>query len=152
MSDHKRQRLLIAAKDFCDSFAQKRPLDEVLAHFAQSEDVSAFEHGLPQLAPFLGREFRGRDDLQKYFSLLAEHLSYENMRFSTYFADEEEMKVSVRGEARFTWTGTGQSWDEVFTYVLDLVEVDGDGMKVRTYEIWADSGAAYLASRGQLLQ
>ena len=30
---------------------------QVLSHF--SEDVLLFEHGLPDLAPFLGREFRG---------------------------------------------------------------------------------------------
>lgn len=68
------------------------------------------------------------------------------MRFSDYIVDAEVRKVSVRGEAVFTNKKTGQSWDEVFRYVL---EFDEDA-KVKTYEIWADSGAAYLASRGEL--
>ena len=68
------------------------------------------------------------------------------MRFSNYIVDAEVGKVSVRGEAMFTNNKTGQSWDEVFTYVL---EFDGDN-KVKKYEVWADSGAAYLAARGEL--
>lgn len=118
----------------------------IFSHFSSSEDVLALEHGLPQLAPFLGREFRGHDGLQAYFGLLGTHLTYENMSFGWYFVDQEENKVSVRGEARFTWTSTGQSWDEVFTYVLEFDEQ----AKVKVYEVWADSGAAYLASKGQL--
>lgn len=82
----------------------------------------------------------------QYFELLATLLSYENMAFSHLFVDPEVSKVSVRGRATFTWLGTGQTWDEVFTYVLEFDEES----KVKTYEIWADSGAAYLASRGEL--
>lgn len=67
-----------------------------------------------------------------------------------WIVDVESGKVSVKGKARFTWTETGQSWDEVFVYVLgfDLGE-EGDGKVVR-YEVWADSGAAYLARKGML--
>lgn len=70
------------------------------------------------------------------------------MAFSHLFVDPEVSKVSVRGRARFTWTSTRQSWNEVFTYVLEF----DDDCKVLTYEIWADSGAAYLASKGELKQ
>lgn len=68
------------------------------------------------------------------------------MRFGNYLVDEVESKVSVRGEAKFTWISSGQSWDEVFTYVLGFDEE----RKVVRYEVWADSGAAYLARRGEL--
>ena len=143
---NQRQRLLNATREFCDAFADKKPPSELFSHFSASDDVMAYEHGLPQLAPFLGREFRGQKGLQEYFDLLASHLSYEDMAFSHAFVDPEVSKVSVRGRATFTWTSTGQSWDEIFTYVL---EFDSD-FRVQTYEIWADSGAAYLASKGEL--
>ena len=68
------------------------------------------------------------------------------MHFSNYVVDTRQGKVSVRGESRFTWTTTKQGWDEVFTYALDFDEE----LKVKVYEVWADSGAAYLASRGEL--
>jgi hypothetical protein len=147
MSTH-RQKLLIAARAFCDAFADKTPPAEMFNYFSASDDVLAYEHGLPQLAPFLGREFRGQRGLKEYFDLLSSRLSYENMAFSHLFVDPEVSKVSVRGRATFTWTSTGQSWDEVFTYVLEF----DDELKVKTYEIWADSGAAYLASKGELEQ
>ncbi|EXJ70893.1 uncharacterized protein A1O5_05885 [Cladophialophora psammophila CBS 110553] len=141
-----RDALLAAAQAFCNSLANKEAPDKIFSHFASAEDVLALEHGLPQLAPFLGREFRGHKGLEEYFGLLSSTLKYEDMRFSNFVVDAQVSKVSVRGEAKFIWTKTGQSWDEVFTYVL---EFDEEG-KVKVYEVWADSGAAYLASKGQL--
>lgn len=55
-------------------------------------------------------------------------------------------KVSVKGRAKFTWVETAQSWDETFTYSLDF----DDELKVTDYQVWADSGAAYLARLGKL--
>lgn len=55
-------------------------------------------------------------------------------------------KVSVKGRAKFTWIETSQSWDETFTYSLDF----DDELKVTDYQVWADSGAAYLARLGKL--
>ncbi|KEF55292.1 uncharacterized protein A1O9_08946 [Exophiala aquamarina CBS 119918] len=141
-----RQHLLLAAQAFCNAFAEQKPLEEILSHFSTSSDVVAIEHGLQRLAPFLGRDFRGQDGLKQYFELLSSNLRYENMLFGNFVVDAETSKVSVRGEARFIWTSTGQAWNEVFTYVLEFNDHD----KVRVYEIWADSGAAYLASKGLL--
>lgn len=53
---------------------------EVLSHF--SEDVLCFEHGLPDLAPFLGREFRGLQGARGYFELIGELLDFQDMSFS----------------------------------------------------------------------
>jgi hypothetical protein len=135
-----------AATTFCNAFASKAPPKEILNRFSTSEDVLACEHGLPQLAPFLGRAYRGREGVKEYFDLLGKYLSYEDMRFGNYVVDTEQSKVSVRGQARFTWTSTDQSWDEVFTYVLEFDKQ----LKVEKYEVWADSGAAYLAGQGEL--
>lgn len=58
-------------------------------------------------------------------------------------------RVSCKGTARFTWIegdGKDQSWNERFLYVLDF----DDEAKVASYQVWADSGAAYLARTGQL--
>ncbi|KAI0552948.1 transcription elongation factor S-II [Xylaria curta] len=156
-----RADLLAAATAFCDSFAQKRSLDEILSHFAttgDSGDVIVHEHGLSQLAPFLGRDFRGVDGAREYFETVGKYLKYDNMQFVEFVVDtggqdetegkgeEGGGKVAVRGKARFTWNETNQSWDETFVYVLRF---DDRGKLVR-YEVWADSGAAYLARRGEL--
>ncbi|XXG96642.1 hypothetical protein Hte_002930 [Hypoxylon texense] len=148
MPHHKRADLLAAATAFCESFAQKQPPDEILSHFSTSttDDIVAFEHGLKELAPFLGREFRGRDGVREYFEIISSCLRYDGMRFADYVVDAAEDRVAVRGAARFTWTATGESWDEVFAYALRFDEQ----RKVVRYEVWADSGAAYLASQGRL--
>jgi len=146
MPHQKRATLLAAAESFCSAFASQKPLDEILSHFSTRYEVLAHEHGLKQLAPFLGRDYTGVNGVTEYFETISSYLNYENMKFNTYVVDASENRVSVRGEAKFTWTSTGQSWDEIFTYVLAF---DEDG-KVVKYEVWADTGAAYLASKGLL--
>ncbi|KAK3953331.1 hypothetical protein QBC32DRAFT_339173 [Pseudoneurospora amorphoporcata] len=148
MSPITRQSLLKSAESFCNAFASQTPPPEILTkHFtSKTDDIIVLEHGLPRLAPFLGREYRGKDGFLEYFKTIGEQLSYKGMRFSNYLVDAEVRKVSVRGQAVFTNTKTGQSWDEVFTYVLEFDEA----ARVRKYEVWADSGAAYLASQGEL--
>ncbi|KAK3692205.1 hypothetical protein B0T22DRAFT_486173 [Podospora appendiculata] len=140
--------LILELSDLCAAFATKQPVSSILSHFSSlsPSPILIHEHGLPQLAPFLGRDFRGRDGVTAYFAAVSACLTYANMEFSNYVVDPVSRKVSVRGAAVFTWTSTGQSWDEVFTYVLAF----DDELKVDKYEIWADSGAAYLASRGEL--
>lgn len=163
-----RSNLLNLAKSFCNAFSSQQDPSKIYAHFTNSHasKILIREHGLQQLAPFLGRDFTGLEGVKQYFEIITSSLSYEDMKFSDYIVDEVEGKVSVRGEAKFTWRDTGQSWDEVFRYVLGFVtdkdeggdgDVEGqkggsneaDGKLVR-YEIWADSGAAYLARKGLL--
>ena len=63
--------------------------------------------------------------------------------------DPEARKVSVKGKAKFKWIegiGDGNWWNEQFAYILDF---DDEG-KVTDYQVWADSGAAYLAWKGKL--
>ncbi|KAI1761016.1 hypothetical protein GGR53DRAFT_507069 [Hypoxylon sp. FL1150] len=146
MPHRKRADLLAAATAFCEAFAQKKSPDEIMSHFSTSPDILAYEHGLKELAPFLGREFRGRDGVREYFQTISSCLSYDNMQFADYVVDAAENRVAVRGTARFTWTSSGEGWDEVFAYALRFDEE----RKVTRYEVWADSGAAYLASKGQL--
>lgn len=56
----KRQTLLFATRAFCEAFADKKPPVEMFSYFSTSDEAMAYEHGLPELAPFLGREFRAR--------------------------------------------------------------------------------------------
>lgn len=147
-----RAQLLASAQALCSAFAAKADLNILLSHFSTTHEITAVEYGEPFLAPFVGRPFTGRqgpESVAAYFNLLQKYLTYENMTFVEWIVDSEARKVSVRGTAKFTWTegpGEGQWWEEDFVYVLDF---DDDG-KVTDYQVWADSGAAYLASRGEL--
>ncbi|KAI0766601.1 hypothetical protein BD413DRAFT_568933 [Trametes elegans] len=151
-SEPTRAQLLESAKALCTAFASKADVDTLLSHFSSTHQISACEHGLPVLAPFLGRPFTGRagaNSVAAYFELLQKHLTYENMSFGEWTVDAEAQRASVVGTARFTWAegaGKGQAWDEQFVYVLDF---DQDA-KVTDYQVWADSGAAYLARTGAL--
>jgi hypothetical protein len=141
-----REKLGQSAHSFCDAFAEKKKLDAILSLFSTTHEVSVIEHGLSILAPFLGRPFIGISGVRQYFELIGSLLSYKDISFSQYVVDPESMKVSVKGKGTFTWLSTKQSWDETFTYTLDFDEE----LKVTQYQIWADSGAAYLASNGKL--
>ncbi|KAH8155155.1 uncharacterized protein LAJ45_00164 [Morchella importuna] len=141
--------LKTAATSLCTAFATEQPPSTLLTHFSTTPPPIAHEHGLPCLAPFVGREFRGANEVAKYFGILADQLSFRNMEFDDYVVDTREQKVSVRGRSRFVWTATGEAWNEVFTYTLGFVEEDGE-IKVSKYEVWADTGAAYLARKGKL--
>ncbi|KAF8974418.1 hypothetical protein BDZ97DRAFT_21640 [Flammula alnicola] len=141
-----REELSQAAQTFCDAFAEKNDLETILSYFSTTHEVSAIEYGHPILAPFLGRPFVGISGVQQYFELIASLLSYKDITFSQYVIDPVAMKVSVKGKGTFTWLSTGQSWDETFTYTLDF----DDELKVIQYQVWADSGAAYLARNGKL--
>ncbi|KAF9484017.1 hypothetical protein BDN70DRAFT_873180 [Pholiota conissans] len=141
-----RKELSQASQTFCNAFAEKKNLAAILSLFSTTHEVSVVEHGLPILAPFLGRSFIGISGAQQYFRLISSLLSYDSISFSDYVVDPESMKVSVKGKGTFTWLSTKQSWDEIFIYTLDF----DDELKVVQYQIWADSGAAYLAWHGEL--
>ncbi|KAI1500702.1 hypothetical protein F5X99DRAFT_429237 [Biscogniauxia marginata] len=168
----RRAQLLRAARSFCAAFARHAPPADLVSRFfsraAPDAEVLALEHGLPVLGRggFLGRAFRGRAGARAYFDAVAACLRYENMRFGNddggdgdggggdeaYIVDEAAGRVAVRGEAEFTWIATGESWRETFVYLLAFDDGDGEGGRcgVVRYEVWADSGAAYLARKGEL--
>lgn len=132
-------------------------IPNILKAFTTNPSPLIYEHGLPQLAPFLGRSFTGRKGVSHYFEVLAETLSIEGMTFEdekAWLVDGSAMAVCLRGQARFMWKETGQAWDETFVYRIALakdVSEEGDGgLKVSEYRVWADTGAAYLARCGQL--
>lgn len=144
-----RESILSAAKSLCDDFSAASSTSTILSHFItssapHSSPPTAYEHGHPSLAPFLGRPFVGAAGVEEYFDLLQQYLTFQNMKFSDYVVDEVAKVVCVRGEARFTWKKTGKGWDEVFTYRLEMAEEERQGgmvWKVGTYEVWADSGS-----------
>jgi len=138
-----RDKYLQSAIRFCNAFSQGKEIEHILSLFSDKHPISAIEHGDPHLAPFLGREFEGRRGIKNYFQIIESLLAYENVQFSEYVVDAMERKVGVKGKGRFIWKSTGKGWDEVFAYVLDF---DEDGKVVR-YQIWSDTGSAYLASR-----
>lgn len=141
-----RSHLLASTIAFCDVFAQKKDFNTIVSHFSTTHEVCVVEHGEKALAPFLGRSFDGLDGARLYFETIAALLSYEKMEFSEFTVDSEARKVACKGRARFTWNETGESWDETFAYMLDF---DDEG-KITDYQVWADTGSAYLARKGEL--
>ncbi|CEJ56980.1 hypothetical protein PMG11_05690 [Penicillium brasilianum] len=159
-------------------------ISTILSTFTIEPPPFIHEHGLLQLAPFLGRTFTGTDGIARYFELLAESLSISNMTFEpeeTWLVDDDCMAVVLRGRARFRWKRTGQGWEETFIYRVALAEERGGdigsgggvdmaragaspsspatasddsrgkgNLKVVEYQVWADTGAAYLARMGKL--
>ncbi|KAH2091570.1 hypothetical protein KXX03_000098 [Aspergillus fumigatus] len=140
----------------CDAFASAAPVPVLLSHFTADPLPMVHEHGLPVLAPFLGRTFTGTDGVGRYFELIADLLSFEKMSFDgedEWIVDTVSMAVSLRGRARFTWKETGEGWNETFCYRIGLAEDQGKGgggLKVQEYRVWADTGAVYLARTHQL--
>lgn len=142
----KRKQLLSSAKSYCDAFKEKKDVNEIMSHFSTTHATTLIEHGDPVLAPFLGKTYSGKSSIEGYFNLIASLLSYEDMDFYEFLVDADVAKVAVKGEARFTWISTGQSWKEDIAYMLDF---DDEG-KITDCEIWADSGCVYLARIGDL--
>jgi hypothetical protein len=133
--------------------------NQLLSAFTTSPKPLAYEHGLSQLAPFLGRSFTGQDGISAYFDLLSSHLEIKDMAFepeNSWIVDESCMAVALRGTAMFIWKETRQAWEETFAYRIKLAEdVSEDpekqgSLKVSEYQVWADTGAAYLARLGKL--
>lgn len=156
-----RQLLQEPVQDLLDAFKNPDPEDpdQLLSTFTTNPKPLAHEHGLPQLAPFLGRSFQGQEGISTYFDLLSSYLDIENMTFEpeeTWIVDESCMAVSLRGTATFIWKQTQQAWDETFSYRIKVAEDVSDdaekhgSLKVSEYQVWADTGAAYLASLGEL--
>ncbi|KAG2013362.1 hypothetical protein CC2G_010283 [Coprinopsis cinerea AmutBmut pab1-1] len=141
-----RQKLHCAAQTFCNAFATKKDITTILSLFSTTQEISATEHGEPALAPFLGRRFEGVEGIKQYFKMIGSLLTYESVSFSEYVVDPETRKVALKGRGKFKWVETGESWDEIFSYVLDFDE----DLKVVQYQVWADTGAAYLARTGEL--
>lgn len=111
-----------------------------MSHFYSG--ATATEHGLPTLAPFIAHH-PTFNAICNYFDLLAKTLLIEDMKFSEWIVDTEELKVSVKGEALFVYRSTGKCWRETFTYTLDYIE-EVRGLKVKRYQVWADTGAGEL--------
>ena len=131
--------------------------DNLLSTFTTSPKPLVHEHGLPQLAPFLSRPFTGQDGIATYFELISSLLSIKNMVFEpeeNWVVDASCMAVSLRGSATFIWKETRQAWDETFVYRIKLaIDENGSGegrLAVCEYQVWADTGAAYLARLGRL--
>ncbi|KAJ5922036.1 hypothetical protein N7516_009739 [Penicillium verrucosum] len=135
--------------------------NNLLSAFTTSPKPLIHEHGLPQLAPFLGRPFTGQDGIATYFEVISSLLSIKNMVFEpeeNWVVDTSCMAVSLRGSATFGWKETRQAWDETFIYRIQLaVDRPGSGsgsgegrLAVCEYQVWADTGAAYLARLGKL--
>ncbi|RAL02882.1 uncharacterized protein BO80DRAFT_443133 [Aspergillus ibericus CBS 121593] len=160
------------------SSPQSNPLSPLLKTFTTHPTPLIHEHGHPALAPFLGRDFIGQSGVQEYFTTMGGLLGIRGMKFEdeggwvvSFLEDNKNedggirVGVVVRGWARFfvkggrrhNGDGDGEGWDEGFVYRLVVCpeespeEGDGDGeWKVQEYRVWADTGAAYLALRGEL--
>lgn len=135
------------------------PIPIITSTFTTQPAPIIHEHGLQQLAPFLGRTFTGIEGISDYFNIIMTTLEIKSMTFepeSNWLVDDTNMAVCLRGTANFIWRKTGQSWDETFIYRIALSrdtseeEVKRGRLLVAEYKVWADTGAAYLARNGEL--
>ncbi|KAL2842376.1 hypothetical protein BJY01DRAFT_249146 [Aspergillus pseudoustus] len=155
---YSRNDLIFPTQALCKAFSTAADLPTLLSTFTTSPPPQAHEHGLQSLAPFLGRQFTGRDGITNYFNNLNDLLGIESMSFDDekeWIVDVESMAVALRGRATFVAKETGEKWDERFAYRISLAEEkdedEAEGrLKVRVYEVWADTGAVYLARKGEL--
>ncbi|KAJ5464228.1 hypothetical protein N7475_007363 [Penicillium sp. IBT 31633x] len=156
-----RQVLLKPIHALLEAFTNPDPTNpnKLLTTFTTLPSPLAYEHGLSQLAPFLGRPFTGQDGIAKYFDIISSLLSIETMAFEpdeSWVVDESCMAVALRGKARFVWKDTREAWDEAFVYRIKLAVDNSDDpakkgrLAVCEYHVWADTGAAYLARLGKL--
>ncbi|KAI5812487.1 hypothetical protein BZA77DRAFT_324036 [Pyronema omphalodes] len=138
-----------AAKALCSDFASGKTSEGLEANFTSSPSV--YEHGNDRLAPYMGRAFTGKEEVRRYFDNIDELLEFNEVEFADqdYVVDAEALKVAVRGRAKITWKGTGQAWDESFMYLLCFAAED-DTIRCNRWEVWADTGSAYLAANGKL--
>lgn len=121
--------------------------NHLLLTFTTVPKPLAHEHGLPELAPFLGRSFIGQDGVSAYFELLSTHLDIESMKFEpeeSWIVDESSMAIALRGTATFIWKDTQQAWDETFAYRIKVAEDESDtekkgSLRVSEYQVWADT-------------
>ncbi|EIM23338.1 hypothetical protein E3Q22_01223 [Wallemia mellicola] len=153
------ERLLNAAKSFCESFGRGEELPSILSHFSPNGYV--FEHGppLPQL-PYLGKTFEGQEEdeldggtyLVDYFKLVNKYLNIENepvwdgWSVDVRYSSEGEATgaiVTCKGEATFLNRKTGKRWDETSLYRMELDR----GGRITGLDIWADVYNAIASCR-----
>ncbi|TFY57693.1 hypothetical protein EVG20_g8444 [Dentipellis fragilis] len=146
MTTPSRTELIDAFNSFVGALASGGDMANIVAHFSKSQSPEVIEYGLTVLAPFLGRPYVGADGVAEYFNTIGTILTWKDMGYYEHVVDPVVRKVSAKGKATWTWKSTGQSWQETFTTTVDF----DDELKVKRYQVWADSGAAYLASRGEL--
>ncbi|KAJ5613606.1 hypothetical protein N7528_007260 [Penicillium herquei] len=135
------------------------PIPSIVSAFTTVPTPFIHEHGLPQLAPFLGHTFSGVEGISEYFETLSQTLNIHSMVFEPdpeWLVDLTNLCVTLRGTARFEWKDTKNSWSETFIYRIALATDTSDDQEKRgrilisEYQVWADTGAAYLARMGQL--
>ncbi|KAA1477689.1 hypothetical protein DENSPDRAFT_885300 [Dentipellis sp. KUC8613] len=146
MATPSRSELIDAFNAFIGALASGGDMANIVDHLSKSQSPEVIEYGLTFLAPFLGRPFVGAEGVANYFNTIGTLLTWKDMGYSEHVVDPVARKVSAKGKATWTWKSTGQSWPETFTTTVDFDEE----LKVTRYQVWADSGAAYLASRGEL--
>ncbi|KAJ5116351.1 hypothetical protein N7456_000699 [Penicillium angulare] len=152
-----RASLIESTQSLLHALTTNSPITTITSTFTSSPEPLIHEHGLQQLAPFLGRSFTGADGISQYFDILSQFLEIKSMDFepdSEWIVDESTMCVCLRGTATFIWKETNNSWGETFVYRIKLAREDSGAKKgqllVSEYKVWADTGAAYLARIGRL--
>ncbi|KAK8100950.1 uncharacterized protein PG998_007645 [Apiospora kogelbergensis] len=147
------------AHAFCQSLISPPSTTKLLSEFfipdASGDGDSRptiHEHGpawASKTLPFLGESFTGGAACEEYFTVLADTLKMHMSAADSFpgpdgfVVDAARNQVCVVGKGRFESVKTGRSWDEQFTYVLS--GWDGQGWKMRRWDIWADPLSAWAA-------
>ncbi|KAL4873539.1 hypothetical protein BDV12DRAFT_80300 [Aspergillus spectabilis] len=156
---HRRTPLINATSALTTAFASRAPLGTLVSQFTVLPAAQAREHGHPKLGTFMGHTFIGHKGVGEYFNLVEKQMRLREIIFddeSDWVVDTEKSVVCLRGKARWQDKLSEEEWDEIFAYRVALAEEESEQskekgeLKVRFYEVWADTGAAFLANGGSL--
>ncbi|KAL4884819.1 hypothetical protein BJY04DRAFT_170861 [Aspergillus karnatakaensis] len=156
---HPRDSTIKATSALTTALTSGADLNTLLSTFTVSPAAIAHEHGHPKLATFLGRTFRGHKGVGEYFTLVERQMRIKEMEFNRecdWVVDAEKKTVCLRGRGVWENKLTSEQWVEIFAYRVELAEEEWEGckdkgeLKVKSYEVWADTGAAFLAEKGKL--
>ncbi|RPA83011.1 hypothetical protein BJ508DRAFT_413679 [Ascobolus immersus RN42] len=125
-----------------------------------SADATVFEHApfptAQPLADFIGKEFKGKDGVKRYFDLLGHDFEPVKLVIDTWWVEEEEKDgkevIGAKGEGTWKATKTGKKWTEEVIWRFEMVNTNTrrPDWNIQRWEIFADPEALGKAMDGEI--
>jgi len=138
-----------AATSFAHALQPPVSPSSVFPYF--SGDAIVFEHApfpaAQPLADFIGKEFKGKEGVKKYFELLGQDFEAVKLVMDTWWVEEEEKDgrevIGGKGEATWKAIKTGKKWSEEVIWKLEMVNTNTrhPDWNIQRLEVFADAEA-----------